>query len=421
MVEKLKILLIVPHYEPDLGPSAPLFTLLSTELVKRGHHVCVLTTVPHYPSGIVPPSFRTKWIQSSVENGVEIYRVRVPSMNRSCLTARMLQFIAFQWGSTIRGLLLNYDVVFAANPALWVWLPFTCLSVLRRKPAVFSVYDLYPDVGIRLGIFRSRMVIEVVRLLEKFCLQHAASVRIISESFRSGIRQFGIPNSKIRLIPDWVDTELIRPLPHHNSFTSQYNLNGHFIIQYAGNIGLSQGLDQILDAAQSLINYPDILFVLVGDGSGREKLERKAQKRNLTNLRFIPFQPRQQLAEVLAAADVSLVVLREGVAYTAMPSKILSILASGRPVIACVDQGSETWNFIQRTGAGFCVPPDNPEKFLQAILTLHKNPDLRRQMGESGRRWVLQNHTPAIAAENMEQLFLSMLRYPLTKPNTLSS
>lgn len=417
----MKILLLVPHYDPDLGPSAPLFAMLSTELVKRGHRVCVLTTVPHYPSGIVPPAFRTKWIQSAVENGVEIYRIRLPSMDRSRLAARMLQFIAFQWGSTFKGLSLTYDVVFVANPALWVWLPFTCLTVLRRKPAIFSVYDLYPDIGIRLGIFRNRMVIEVVRLLEKFCLQHAASVRIISESFRSGIRQFGIADSKIRLIPDWVDTELIYPLPHENTFSSQYDLNGHFIVQYAGNIGLSQGLDQILDAAQSLMNYPDILFVFVGDGSGREKLQQEAQKRNLTNLRFIPFQPRQRLAEVLAAADVSLVVLKQGVAYTAMPSKILSILASGRPIVACVDQDSETWNFIQRTGAAFCVSPEKTEEFIQAILTLRTNPDLRHQMGESGRRWVLQNHTPAIAAEKMEQLFLSVLRYPLIKPNIISS
>jgi colanic acid biosynthesis glycosyl transferase WcaI len=123
----------------------------------------------------------------------------------------------------------------------------------------------------------------------------------------------------------------------------------------------------------------------------------------------------------LAATNVSLVVLKQGVAYTAMPSKILSILASGRPIVACVDQDSETWNFIQRTGAGFCVPPEKTEEFIQAILTLRTNPDLRHQMGESGRRWVLQNHTPAIAAENMEQLFLSMLRYPLIKPNTISS
>lgn len=413
--------MLVPHYEPDLGPSAPLFTLLSTELAKRGHHVCVLTTVPHYPSGIVPPSFRKKPIQLSIENGVEIYRIRVPSMDRSHLTARMLQFIAFQWGATIKGLSLKYDVVFAANPALWVWLPFTCLSVLRRKPAVFSVYDLYPDVGVQLGIFRSQLVIEMVGLLEKFCLRHSTIVRIISESFRSSIRRFGIPDSKIRLIPDWVDTELIRPLPHQNSFTSQYGLNGRFIIQYAGNIGFSQGLEQILEAAQSLTKYPEILFVLVGDGSGKEKLQQDAQKRNLTNLCFIPFQPRQRLAEVLAAADVSLVVLKPGVAYTAMPSKILSILASGRPIIACVDQDSETWNFIQRTGAGLCVPPDKPEEFIQAILTLHSNPDLRSQMGCIGRQWVLQNHTPAVAAATMERLFLSMLRYSHPKPQTISS
>ncbi len=417
----MKILLLVPHYEPDLGPSAPLFTLLSAELVKRGHSVCVLTTVPHYPSGIVPPSFRTGWIQRSIEKGVTVYRVRVPSINRSNLAGRLLQFVTFQLAAAIKGLSLNYDAVFAANPALWVWLPFACLAVMRRKPAIFSVYDLYPDVGIRLGIFRNPMVIHIVRWLEQFCLHHAAKVRIISETFRNSIHQFGIPDSKICLIPDWVDTQLIHPLPQKNSFTCEYKMNENFIVQYAGNIGLSQGLEQILDAAEALAEHPDILFVLVGDGSGRERLQREAHQRNLTNLRFIPFQPRERLAEVLAAADVSLVVLKPGVAYTAMPSKILSILASGRPILACVDRASETWDFIQRTATGLCVPPENPVAFVQAILTLRSNHVLRHQMGRNGRWWVLQNHTPGIAAEKLEQLFSSILPCPQTKPTAISS
>lgn len=405
----MNILFLVPHYEPDLGPSAPLFTLLSEEFIKRGHHVCVLTTVPHYPSGIVPPAFRKKWIQQSVEKGVEIYRIRVPSLNRSNLTGRLLQFFVYQVGASWQGLFLNYDVAFVANPALWVWLPFFILVYLRRKPAVFSIYDLYPDVGVRLGIFRNPVAFHLVKALEKFCLKHSARVRIISESFRSAIHQFGIPDQKIQMIPDWVDSQFIRPLPRQNPFSKEYCLENHFVIQYAGNMGFSQPLEIILDAARAFTSDPDILFTLVGDGCKREKLMQLAAEQNLRNVRFIPYQPRERLPHVLASADVALVILKEGMAYTAMPSKILSILAAGRPIIACVDRGSETWEFVQKTKAGICVPAGNTKDFIQAILTLRANPLLCKRMSHNGRNWILHHHTPQIAAEKMEGLFLSIL------------
>ncbi|HAD07357.1 MAG TPA: hypothetical protein DCE76_09395 [Anaerolineaceae bacterium] len=408
----MNILLLVPHYEPDLGPSAPLFTLLSEELIKRGHHVRVLTTVPHYPSGIVPPAFRKKWIQQSVEMGVEIYRIRVPSLNRSNLAGRLLQFFVYQVGAGWQGLFLNYEVVFVANPALWVWLPFFILVFLRRKPAVFSIYDLYPDVGVRLGIFRNPVAFHLVKALEKFCLKHSARVRIISESFRSAIHQFGIPDQKIQMIPDWVDSQFIRPLPRQNPFSKEYCLENHFVIQYAGNMGFSQPLEIILDAARAFASDPDILFTLVGDGCKREKLMQLAAEQNLRNVRFIPYQPRERLPHVLASADVALVILKEGMAYTAMPSKILSILAAGRPIIACVDRESETWKFIQKTEAGVCVPAGNTNDFIQAILTLRANPLLCKRMSRNGRNWILRHHTPQIAAEKMESLFLSMLPRP---------
>ena len=417
----MKILLIVPHYQPDLGPSAPLFTLLSEEFIRRGHRVCVLTTVPHYPSGIVPPLFRRKWIQHSIENGVEIYRVRVPSLNRSNLAARFLQFLVYQLGASWQGLFLDYEVVFVANPALWVWLPFILLVVLRRKPAVFSIYDLYPDVGVRLGIFRSPLIYHLVRILEKFCLHHAAKVRLISESFRNGIHQLGVPDAKICLIPDWVDAHFIRPLPRQNSFSREYGLEGHFVIQYAGNMGFSQPLELILEAAQALVNEPDFLFVLIGDGSKREQLVQIVTEQRIENVRFIPFQPRERLPEVLAAADIALVILKQGMAYTAMPSKILSILAAGRPLIACMDRECETWNFIRQTGAGICVQAEDKNELVNAILTLRADPLLCQRMAENGRKWILQHHTPQIAAEKMESLLLSLLPNFKTASKTMSS
>ncbi len=401
--------MLVPHYAPDLGPSAPLFTMLSRELAKRGHQIIVLTTVPHYPTGQVPAAYRGKFVQKSCENGIEISRIRIPSLKRSNLAGRLLQFLCYQIGATGAGLAKQYDVVFVANPALWVWLPFLSLVVFRRKPAIFSIYDVYPDVGIHLGIFRHKPVIAAVAALERFCLNRSRIVRIISESFKPAIQRFGVPESKIALIYDWVDTELIRPMPRDNEFARTNDLSNYFVIQYAGNLGLSQGLELVLTTAKQLCSYPDILFEFVGDGTGREKLVAEARKHHGKNIRFLPFQPRELLPEVLASADISLVILKHGVGINSLPNKTLSILASSRPLLASVDQGCETYNLVQRAKAGLCVQPEDPAQLAEAILTLKQNEQLREQMGKNGREWAVLHHSPQMAAQKFEAIFYSIL------------
>ena len=144
-------------------------------------------------------------------------------------------------------------------------------------------------------------------------------------------------------------------------------LANHFVVLYAGNIGLSQGLEIILQVASEMSHDPEILFLFVGDGSGRTHLMNIADKYHLTNVQFIPFQPRELVSQVLSSADISLVVLKKGIGFNSIPSKILSILASNRPVIASIDEGCEGWQLIQRAKAGICVPPENSHSIVEAI------------------------------------------------------
>jgi colanic acid biosynthesis glycosyl transferase WcaI len=410
----MRILMIVPYYAPDLGPSAPLFTMLATGLAQRGHEVTVIAAVPHYPSGQVPLEFRGRWIRRTTEDGVKIVRVAVPSIARANLVQRLLQYASYQVGATWVGLGERYDALFVANPALWTWLPFASLAVLRRRPAIFSVHDVYPDVGVTLGIFRHKPVIAAVAAIERYCLSHAAQVRILSESFRPGLRRLGVPDSKMVLVYDWVDTDLIRPLPRDNAFAREHGLADGFVALYAGNLGLSQGLEQVLTAAESLALRRDIRFVFVGDGAARQGLVEEASKRQLSNVQFLPYQPRSRLPEVLASADVSLVVLRRGVGLESLPSKCFSILASGRPILASVDEQSETWNLVRRADAGVCVPPERPVDLAQAILSLQQDGDLRRRLGRNGRAWAEQHHSPRSAAARFEELLAAALA-PETK------
>lgn len=405
----MRILVVTLLYMPDGGPSAPLYGMLCEKLAQRGHEVSVIAAVPHYPTGTVPPQFRGKWIQPSYEHGVRVIRIRIPSVQRADLKKRAVQFLGFQLGALMAGLMQDYEVLLFGNPALEVWLPFTLLSVLRRKPAVFSVHDVYPDVGVSLGIFRSKSMVSVVEYLERFCLSRSNRVRILSESFVGPLRSLGVSDEKMVLVYDWVDTDLIKPLPRDNTFAIEHQLVNHFVVLYAGNIGLSQGLEQVLAAAELLRDQEEIKFVLVGDGAGRKPLMAQARERNLGNVQFLPLQPRHRLPEVLAAADVSLITLKKGIGAASLPSKSFSILASGRPILASVDEGSDTWNLVKRSGAGVCVPPEDPGAIASAILELKKDNRLRENFGKKGREYALQYHSPQAAAEKFERLLLAAL------------
>jgi colanic acid biosynthesis glycosyl transferase WcaI len=211
------------------------------------------------------------------------------------------------------------------------------------------------------------------------------------------------------LVYDWVDTDLVRPMPHDNAFAQEHNLAGKFVVLYAGNLGLSQGLEHVFTAAEQLVDQHDLRFVFVGDGAGRERLMAQAEQRRLTNVQFLPFQPRDRLPEVLASADVSLAILRRGIGRGSLPSKIFSVMASGRPLITSVDEGSETWNLVKRAEAGLCVPPENPSELGKAILALKEDKDLRERLGHNGRIWAEQHHSPQSATEQFEKLLLAAI------------
>jgi len=164
-----------------------------------------------------------------------------------------------------------------------------------------------------------------------------------------------------------------------------------------------------LSAAEMLTDQQDLQFVFVGDGTGRELLQTQAKQKQLKNVQFIPFQPREKLPEVLASADISLVILRRGIGSASLPSKTFSIMASGRPILVSVDEESETYKLIKRADAGLCVPPEDPSKLAEAILTLKQDKALCERLGRNGRDWVEQHHSPQFAAQQFENILLEAI------------
>lgn len=404
----MRVLFVTPYYAPDLGPSSPLVTMLCEDFVTLGHQVTVLAAVPHFPSGHVPAEYRRQIWHWETQNGVRVCRVLVPSGDRGQFLHRALVFVVYQILSMIIGLAQSYDVVIITNPAIETGLPFTVLSVLRRKPAIFCVWDVYPEAGVKLGIFRHSFVISIVKALEDFCLLRSQCIQVLSPQFSDTLVKRGISPKKIVLIPVWLDTDFLQPQPRHNDFARESKLDGHFVVMYAGNHGHSQALDTVLQAAQLLETERAIHFLFVGDGINKPILQSHAHQMGLKNITFISFQPRERLPEMLASADVALIPLKRGLGQDSLPSKVFPILACGKPMVVSVDEDCELADLVRRAGAGICVAPESPQEIANAILSLYASSELCKQLGSSGREYAIKHHSRDSAVRQFEYLLLNI-------------
>jgi colanic acid biosynthesis glycosyl transferase WcaI len=214
----------------------------------------------------------------------------------------------------------------------------------------------------------------------------AAHVSVIGPGLRKNIIAKGVAPDKVSTIPNFVDTEFIRPVAKDNEFSRRHGLTEKFVITHAGNVGYVYDLETLLEAAALLRDESDLVFLIVGEGVAREGLKAKARALGLTHIRFLPFQAHEGLPLLRAASDVQLALYKHGSSRYSMPSKVYEIMASARPVLASADPHSDLWDLVTSTGCGICVEPGDPSKLAAAVRTLHRNPVQRAEMGLRGRR-----------------------------------
>lgn len=264
--------------------------------------------------------------------------------------------------------------------------------------------DLYPETPVKAGQLRNRRAIAILEKIEGFMYRQAAHITVISPSFRHSLLGKRVPAEKISVIPNFVDTDFIRPLPKENDSSRRHGLADRFVISHAGNLGYAYDLDTMLDAAALLASERDILFLIVGDGEAKPNLERKAQALGLNNVRFMPFQPYEDLPWLRAASDVQVSLNKKTSAGHSLPSKVYEIMASGRPLLASADKNSDVWNLVEATQCGICVEPEDAEQLVEAILTLYRNPSLRNAMAQRGREHAEQNYSKQVVISRYHEL-----------------
>jgi colanic acid biosynthesis glycosyl transferase WcaI len=405
----VKLVVLTPHFAPDTAPTGNVVTQIVEELAARGHRIEVITSLPWYRNHSIEPGYGGRLVRREDTPWGEIIRLHpFPTSNKKAIARRAASFVAFSAVAAILGARGGrVDGVLAVSPPLTLGLDGWVIARARRARYVFNIQDVYPDVAVELGVLSNASVIKVAQAVERFCYARADAVTVLSEDIAANLGRKTDPG-KVKLIPNFVDTVRIKPSPKDNGYRAEYGLLGKTVVMYAGNVGLSQSLELLLEAAAALSIEKELVFVINGQGAAREGLEQRA--RGLANVRFIDAQPENRLPELLAAADVHVVALKRGLAASSVPSKTYSIMAAGRPTIASVDIGSEVAQLMERSGAGIAVPAEDPEAFTKAVRRLLDAPDEMEEMGRAARAFVEGWASPAAVAESYEELFTSLKR-----------
>ncbi|MBF2018152.1 MAG: glycosyltransferase family 4 protein [Rivularia sp. T60_A2020_040] len=406
----MRILIYSYNYHPEPIGIAPLMTELAEGLVKRGHQVRVVTAMPNYPERKIYQDYRGKFYLTEYKNGVQIQRSYVWIRPRPNLFDRIMLDASFVFTSFIPALFgWQPDVILSTSPSLPVCLPTTLLGWLHRCPVVLNLQDILPEAAIHVGLLKNKALIRVFSLLEKFAYRSADKISVIADGFVDNLVSKNVALDKIVQIPNWVDVNFIRPMSKEsNAFRTEHKLDGKFVVLYSGNIALTQGLETVVKAAATLRDIPDIAFVIVGEATGLQRLQQECNQCGANNVMLLPFQPRERLPEMLAAADVGLVVQKKNVISFNMPSKIQVLLASGRAIVASVPDNGTAARAIRQSGGGVIVPPEEASALANAVLDLYKHPEKVKTLGYNSRKYAVEQYAFEQALNNYESLFESL-------------
>jgi glycosyltransferase involved in cell wall biosynthesis len=393
-----------------MGGAAARLHGLARWLVKYGHQVTVITGFPNYPTGVILPSYRGKLRMREEIDGVDVLRTWVYASSHKGSFHRLANYFSFVASGTVAGLTAgrSYDVVLASSPPLFIGLAGAAVARSRRVPFVFDIRDIWPEVAVEAGAFApDAPITRLGRSLAHFLYRKADHVTPVTENKRKKLAAAGVPAEKLTVVPNGVDLDQVEIVTDTHK-RNELGLRGKFVILYAGLIGIAQGVEIAVEAADRLRDRQDIHFLIVGDGVQRDALARSVKELQLSNVTMLPRQPREEIPAFLAAADVCLVPLASSDLEDAVPSKLLEAWAYRRPVVLAAD--GEAATLVRESGGGMVVPPEEPEALAQAVLDLKNNPSQLGHHAQQGYRYVRKHFDRRMLARQMEQVLQEVQR-----------
>lgn len=390
----LRVIFFNRSFYPDITATSQLLFELCEDLVKDyGWQVSLIVSRPLLmrDDDCPPDNFGMKMIKREYVKKIEILRVRNTAFSQRFFMGRLFNYLTYFFLSFIASFKLEGpDLVIALTDPPIIGLVGLWVSRRFNIPLVVSVRDIFPEVAKSLGGRQNKTMNFLLDWINRFCLKRAAHIVALGGLMRRRlIEEKGINPDKISIITDWADCAKIFPVSKRNPFSLTHNLADFFVVMYSGNLGALSGAEDLIESANLLKDYKDILFVFIGEGIIKDKLIRFSRKYKLKNIRFFSYQPRDSLSYSFSSADIFVISLKKGMAGYSVPSKIYPILASGRPYIAAVDEESEIAKITQEFNCGLIAKAQEPLELTKKILFLRDNQELKTEMGRNARKAAL--------------------------------
>ena len=382
---------------------------------KYGHEVTVITTTPHYNRDVEAEKkqplrkFFGKLIQKSDYHGIPVYHISMPKKGPNVLV-RILAWLNFHFLNTIASIkiLKSPDILIVPSPPLTMGINAFLFSLIHKCKFIYNVQEIYPDYAIKVGVIKKRPLITLLYVLEKFVYKKAKALTVIAPNMANVIIKKGVSSSKVHLIPNFVDTSELFPLPKKNDFSKKTNLTEKFVVSYAGNMGTGQDLETFIECADIVRENKKIHFLMLGDGVLSSRLKNKVKELALKNFTFLDYQPYSLMPQIYASSDISLVPQLKEITDAAIPSKVYRIMACGRPVLALTKPESDLANLIKEAHCGYIVNAGSPCDLSETILDAERNRAQVYGMGLSGRKYVEERYSREHIAGQYHQLILSL-------------
>lgn len=391
-----------------MGGAAARLHGLARWLAHYGHEVTVVTPFPNYPSGIIPAKYRRKFRVNEEMDGVKLCRSWIYASPKRSSWRRILNYLSFTATAAINGLAIgkNFDFVLASSPPLFIGLSGWVIARLHRIPWVFDIRDIWPEVAVEAGEFPpDGLITRLTNWLARFLYQKADHITPVTEYKFKKLMNSGVPAHKMSVVTNGVDLDMVAQAEIEDLRQELSIEADQFVVLYAGLLGIAQGVDIAIRAAERLRERANIHFVIVGDGVKRAELLEQAQTLGLTNVTMLPRQPREKIPSFLKMADVCLVPLVNEQINDAVPSKLLEAWAYQRAVILAA--GGESADIVRSCVGGLVIEPGNDAQLAEAVAAMQSQPLQLKQYAQNGYELVSRCYDRRILAEQMAGVLMN--------------
>jgi glycosyltransferase involved in cell wall biosynthesis len=386
----MKILLLNQAFVSPDEPGHTRHFEMAKFLQTRGHELVIVASDLNYQTGKRTVEHSGIYAEQNFD-GVRVLRSYIyPALHRSYFW-RIISFFSFMFSSVWTALQVkDADLIMGTTPPIFQAVSAWFVALVRRKPFLLEVRDLWPEFGVSMGVLKNPVIIALARWLEKFLYARATHILVNSPAYRDYMIAKGVPESKVTYIAYGTDVDMFNPSIDGSSIRKELNLEDKFVVLYAGALGQANDLDTLLRAAERLKKEERIRFVLFGDGKERTRLESEAKSKNLGNVIFAGTRPKKDMPLIVASADACLAILQDIPMFrTTYPNKVFDYMAAGRATVLVIDGVSR--ELIESSNGGVYVPPNDDSALAQSILALSTDPARVQQMGTDARAYLVKH------------------------------